>query len=84
MGEGPGARFLALEWLGRGEGGPAADEAFGRGLAALHRAGAPAFGLDADNAIGGLPQANTPCPTWAEFYGRRRLEPMARRAVDQG
>lgn len=84
VGEEPGPRFLALEWIARGGGGPAAQEAFGRGLAALHLAGAPTFGLDRDNAIGGLPQANAPCDTWPEFYGGRRLEAMARQAVDDG
>jgi fructosamine-3-kinase len=84
VGEGPGPRFLALEWIEAGPGGPAAQEAFGRGLAALHLSGAPAFGLDRDNAIGGLPQANGPCETWPEFYGARRLTAMARQAVDDG
>ena len=31
VGEGPGPRFLALEWIEAGPGGPAAQEAFGRG-----------------------------------------------------
>ena len=84
VGEGPGPRFLALEWIEAGPGGPAAQEAFGRGLAALHLSGAPAFGLDRDNAIGGLPQANAPCDTWPEFYGLRRLTAMARQAVEDG
>jgi fructosamine-3-kinase len=84
VGESPGARLLALEWIERGSGGPAADEAFGRGLAALHRAGPAAFGLEADNTIGGLPQANGPCDEWPAFYARRRLAPMARRAVEAG
>ena len=58
---------------------------FGRGLAALHLAGAPAFGGERDNAIGGLPQDNAPCDTWPEFYGRapaRRRWPA--QAVDDG
>jgi len=76
--------FLALEWLDRGEPGPDRDERLGRGLAALHAAGAAAFGGPRDNWIATLPQANAPCGTWAEFYARRRLEPLARRAVDAG
>ena len=35
------------------------DERLGRGLAALHRHGARAFGLDHDNYVGRLPQENT-------------------------
>jgi fructosamine-3-kinase len=42
-----GAEFLALEWLElEPRGGVAFDEAFGRGLAGLHRLGARGFGLD--------------------------------------
>jgi fructosamine-3-kinase len=77
-------RFLALEWIDRGAPAPGHDEELGRGLARLHRAGAPAFGLDADNFIGSLPQANAPAASWPEFYAARRLEPLARRAVADG
>jgi protein-ribulosamine 3-kinase len=65
--------FLALEYLEPGPPGPGFDEAFGRGLASLHRAGAPCFGLDHDNFIGRLPQSNTSAATWAAFYRDRRL-----------
>jgi fructosamine-3-kinase len=77
-------RFLALEWIDRGAPGPGHDEDLGRGLARLHRAGAPAFGLDEDNFIGSLPQPNAAAGSWPEFYAARRLEPLARRAVEQG
>ena len=63
----PGAevQFLVLELIrpgarAGGGGGAAFELALGRGLAALHRFGAPAFGLDHDNFIGRLPQANRP------------------------
>ncbi len=77
--------FLALELVG-GEARPARDfdERLGRGLAALHRAGAPGFGLDHDNFIGRLPQANGAVGDWAAFYRARRLEAQLRRAVDGG
>lgn len=77
-------RFLALEWIERGARGPDHDERLGRGLAALHGAGAPAFGLASGNFIGSLPQRNGPLPSWPEFYAERRLAPLARRAVDEG
>jgi fructosamine-3-kinase len=83
VGERP-PRFLALELIPRGRPGPGHDEELGRGLAALHRAGAPAFGLAEDNFIGPLPQPNAPSGDWPEFYGGRRLEPMARAAVEAG
>ena len=77
-------RFLALEWVERGAPGPGHDKELGRGLARLHRAGAPGFGLDQDNFIGSLPQWNAPAASWPEFYASRRLEPLARRAVEDG
>jgi len=79
LAQGPG--FLVLEHLEAGRRRRDFDEALGRGLAALHRAGAPSFGLDHDNFIGRLPQANGPKATWAEFYRERRLEPQLRLAV---
>jgi fructosamine-3-kinase len=80
--DGGGPRFLALEWVAPGRPDP---EAFGRGLAGLHRAGAAAFGWDRDNFIGPLPQRNDPVPGgWPEFYAARRLLPMAEQAVAAG
>jgi fructosamine-3-kinase len=81
---GPG--FLALELVVAAAPARDFDERLGRGLAALHRFGAPRFGLDHDNCIGRLPQDNTPAsePGWAAFYRARRLEPQLRRAADDG
>jgi fructosamine-3-kinase len=83
--EAPG--FLALELLEAASPARDFDERLGRGLAALHRFGAPAFGLDHDNFIGRLPQGNAPLEHvsgWPAFYRSRRLEPQLRRAVDGG
>jgi fructosamine-3-kinase len=79
---GPG--FLVLEHITAVRQQANYDEQLGRGLAALHAFGAPAFGLDHDNFIGRLPQANAALPTWAEFYRTRRLEPQLRLAVQEG
>jgi fructosamine-3-kinase len=76
--------LLVLEWVSPGAPSAAAAEAFGRGLAALHRAGAPGFGAAAPGYIGSLPLDNTPAPTWAEFYAERRVRPYVRAAVDRG
>ena len=52
--------FLALELIRSAPSrAPNFDERLGRGLAALHRHGAQAFGLDHDNYVGRLPQKNT-------------------------
>lgn len=76
-------QFLALEWF---EAPPARDfdEALGRGLAALHRFGAPTFGLQRHNYIGRLFQTNSSRDAWPEFYGDCRLAPMVRSALDEG
>lgn len=75
---------LALEWITPGRPGPGHDERLGLGLAALHRAGAPSFGLGADGFIGTIPQSNAPLPDWPAFYGERRIAPVARRAHARG
>jgi fructosamine-3-kinase len=75
-----GPSFLALEWLDIGSKSRGFDTALGRGLAALHRLGAPTFGLDRDNFLATLPQDNTPASDGVEFWIERRLRPLARRA----
>jgi fructosamine-3-kinase len=76
--------FLALEWVTHGRPSPGSDEALGRGLAALHRAAPPSFGLPYPNFIARLGQDNMPCDTWPDFYWARRLEPMLQRAERAG
>jgi len=78
-----GPRFLALEYLEPGGHASTFDETLGRGLAALHRAGAPDYGFDHDNYIGSLPQSNRTHPSWAAFYREERLAPLVRRAIDR-
>jgi fructosamine-3-kinase len=77
--------LLALEWVDPGPVTAAAAEAFGRGLAATHRAGADAFGAAWPGFIGALPQDNTrdggPWPAW---FAERRLLPYLRRSADRG
>jgi fructosamine-3-kinase len=77
-------RFLALQWIDAGPPTPHADEALGRGLAALHAADAPAFGGPHDTLrIGPLTLPNEPADDWPIFYAARRLEPLARLAHDR-
>lgn len=75
-----GAAFLVLEWLEPAPRRADFDERLGQGLAALHRAGAPHFGLDRDNFIALLPQHNSSTPSWPEFWRERRLSPLLARA----
>jgi fructosamine-3-kinase len=67
-------RFLVLEYLAAGAPCADFDERLGRGLAALHRAGADHFGWSRDNFIGSLPQSNRPHGTWVDFYRQERIE----------
>ncbi|MCR3722829.1 MULTISPECIES: fructosamine kinase family protein [Prauserella salsuginis group] len=86
--------WLVLDYIepAGGSPSPAAVESFGRGLAALHLRGAPAFGSPppdgpVDAWIGLAPMANDTTHddgTWATFYARDRIEPYVRTAVDQG
>jgi len=78
------APFLAIEWLERGPPGRGHDEALGRGLATLHLAGAERFGLDGPGYVGPLPVSNAAAGGWAEFYGDRRLRPLAAVAERRG
>lgn len=76
--------FLALELVQPGSPRKGTAEALGRGLAALHRAAPPSFGLDHDNFIARLRQDNTPTEDWPSFYWTRRLRPMLQRAEREG
>ncbi|MCM0677555.1 fructosamine kinase family protein [Micromonospora phytophila] len=78
--------LLALEWVDPGEPTPEAAERFGRELAGLHRAGAPAFGAEwTTGFVGALPQDNTPDEgPWSRWFAQRRLLPYLRRSVDNG
>jgi len=72
--------LLILEWIDEGLRGSSDEARFGRQLAELHRAGAPAFGREDRRTTGSRGLPNEPCATWAEFYGTQRLVPLARLA----
>ena len=66
-----------------------AAAAFGRGLAALHAAGAPAFGAappggPADAWIGRAAMRNVEAPDWPTWYAGDRVLPYLRQAYDAG
>ena len=76
--------FLLMEWI---ETGPKSDgfwEAFGHGLAALHRHTAAEYGFDQDNFIGRLPQQNAWATTWPAFFRLNRLGPQVAMARNAG
>jgi fructosamine-3-kinase len=76
--------MLVLEWIDEGRPMASTEADFGHALAALHRAGAPAFGREDRRTTGSQALPNDPCETWVEFSATRRLEPLARLARDGG
>ena len=82
-----GGNLLVLEWLELG--GPrVADEAWGRRLAAFHRASAEGrerrYGADADRPLGSTPQDNRWLDDWPTFWRDRRLVPLLDRLDARG
>jgi fructosamine-3-kinase len=75
-------RFLALEWIDEGRLDARGAEALGRGLAAMHAAGAPAFGWRpgpdpvAPLTLGPLRLPSEPLDDWPSFYAEHRLRPL--------
>jgi fructosamine-3-kinase len=83
--------YLALEWIDQGRLSAAGAEQLGRGLAAVHAAGAPGFGdpgfardLGVQARIGSLRMPNEQSADWPSFYAERRLLPLARIASERG
>ncbi len=84
--------WLVIDLVAPGRPTAAAAERLGRDLAALHAAGAPAFGAPppggpADAWIGLAPMRNEPAAPgqdWARWYAGQRVLPYLRQAVDQG
>ncbi len=75
-----GTDYLLLEYIETGSKNSSFWEAFGRGLAAMHRSDTSAFvsdgrfGFDTDNYIGASRQLNKACDTWIDFFRTMRLE----------
>jgi protein-ribulosamine 3-kinase len=76
--------YLVTDWLESGDVSPGFWERFGRAFAGLHRVTCERWGLGSDNFIGRLPQTNTWCDAWPEFFLKCRLRPQAKRARENG
>jgi fructosamine-3-kinase len=86
---GHGEHWLVIDRVEPGRPSASAAEALGRGLAALHSAGAPAFGSPPPDGpvsavIGLARMENVAGARWPEWYWSHRVEPYLRRAVDDG
>ncbi|MER5436220.1 fructosamine kinase family protein [Streptomyces sp. NPDC002588] len=82
-------RWLVTERVVTGAPGREAALRFGRDLAALHAAGAPAFGAPPpdgpeDAFIGSAPMRNVVGQEWPGWYAEHRVLPYLRSAVDNG
>ncbi|GAB3297663.1 fructosamine kinase family protein [Parasphingorhabdus pacifica] len=81
--------WLVIQHVPQAGPSPEAAEAFGRDLARLHAAGAPAHGSPptggpAEAWIGLAPMHNEPSADWPSFYAEHRVRPYLRRAADAG
>ena len=76
--------YLILEWIDDAPKSRRLSENLGRGLAAQHRVTSARYGLERDNFIGALPQANGFAETWSAFYRDRRISPQVELARRRG
>jgi fructosamine-3-kinase len=88
-GEAHQRRMLVLSLVHPGQLSQQGAEALGRGLAAVHRAGAVGYCTDPPGAPGGLRIGPVELPmgsasTWAQAYGEFRLRPLAHSAASSG
>jgi len=81
VGSVPSQGYLALRYLAPGPRVAGYDDILGRGLAKLHKHGAPSFGLDHPNFIGTLRQENQSLKDWPSFYGERRIQAQLNLAI---
>jgi fructosamine-3-kinase len=86
-GAGEGPQFLALEWVDSGSLSHEGAEAFGRGLAELHRLGAPAHGwVPGDGGVvrlGSIALDARSREEWGDVFVEQRLLPLARLCRDR-
>lgn len=78
--------LLVMTWLEADSGGlnDKAEVHCAELIASLHGHTAPAFGLDRDTVIGGVPQPNGWSATWLDFFRDQRLLHMAGEALREG
>ncbi|CAL9648616.1 fructosamine kinase family protein [Streptomyces sp. Tu 3180] len=82
-------RRLVVDRVAQGRPGERAAVRFGRDLARLHAAGAPAFGAPPPGGpveafVGPAPMRNVTGDDWPHWYAEHRVLPYLRRAVDDG
>jgi len=63
--------------------GPLSEEEFAKALAKMHAYKQPFFGYENDTTIGPFTQPNPQENSWPLFFGKHRVEYMARRCLEQ-
>ncbi len=76
--------FLLMEWIFSGSAKRSYWEELGLGLAQMHMATRPSFGLDTHNYIASLVQDNANQISWSDFFVEKRLEPLIGKAYYEG
>jgi fructosamine-3-kinase len=76
-------QVLLLEWIEQGTRTSAFWKNFGMKLSRLHNVQGGRFGLDHDNYMGALHQANTYAEEWPLFFYKQRLLPQIKIARDK-
>lgn len=77
-------QLLLLEWIQSGEITNHFWKLFGEQLAALHQSTHQFFGLNEDNYMGSVPQQNTYCHNWPQFFATQRLQPLVTQCLQKG
>ena len=72
---------LLLEWIEPAAATSSFFKRLGEQLAALHAVTQENFGLDTNNYMGAVPQANTPSKDWPSFFIHQRLEPLVQQCL---
>ncbi len=76
--------FMVMEFVERHLPSGEMWEDMGKRLAQLHRTTNDRFGWEEDNYIGTLPQKNNWHENWVQFFMHERIDPMLRKAIDNG
>jgi len=75
-------QFILMEFIESRQRAGNYWDLLGQRLALLHKNTRDSFGLDHDNYIGSLPQSNTSCVSWIEFFITNRLQTQLKAGVD--
>jgi protein-ribulosamine 3-kinase len=76
-----GQQVLLLEWIQSGPRTSRFWKSFGSGLAALHHVSQAAHGLDQNNYMGSVEQANEQDLDWCRFFIHQRLQPLVQQCT---